>query len=757
VIILFLVLVTAGMYGKVVRYDFINFDDPDYVQNNHHVFTGLSLANAGWAFTSTSMANWHPLTWLSLQLDGTIWHRNPAGYHATNVLLHILATVLLYVALRRMTAAVWPSAAVAALFAFHPLHVESVAWISERKDVLSTVFWMLTLWAYARYVERPGWKRYLWVAVFLAMGLMAKPMLVTLPLVLLLLDVWPLGRLRLWKADTPGAGAIDDAAAAARRRSLGRLVLEKAPLLALALASSIVTAVVQRGAMSDADALSLDIRLANAALSYAAYLGKAVWPSGLVAFYPYPTGVETWQWLGAAVIVAVITVAVLLAARRRPYLAVGWLWFLGTLVPVIGLVQVGLQGMADRYTYVPLIGLFIMVAWGMADLVAAWPRARRTVMVGAWLILAACVVASQIQIGYWKNSITLFGHALACNERNPVAHLSLGQELNRLGDAQRALSEIQRAIEIYPGYVRARSALAGVYVSQKDFAAAERVCREAIMIRPDFADAHNNLGVALLNQGHYDSALEEFEKALTLNPDLADAYSSAAMVLLRKKDLQKAADYSRRSIELEGSYAPRYYVYAEILSQQGRREEAIEVCRQALAVKPDFAEAHLLMALRLAELNRLDEAADHLREAIRISPDHPDWFVNLGTVLGRQGKWAEVLAAYRAAVSLKSGDPKPYNDAAWILATSANPSLRNGKEAVALAEQACTLTDRKDPNTLETLAAAYAEAGRFPEAVTTAKAAIALATSLGRKDEARQIQDRLKLFQARQPYHEPAL
>jgi protein O-mannosyl-transferase len=665
-VIVVLVAATAGVYGQVAGHEFLNFDDYAYAAKNPHVSTGLSSANAAWAFTSTEASNWHPLTWLSLQADASVFGiKIPGGFHVTNLVLHILSTVLLYVALRRMTAAAWPSAAVAALFALHPLHVESVAWVAERKDVLSTVFWMLTLLAYAWYVERPDWKRYLLVAASLGLGLMAKPMLVTLPFVLLLLDWWPLGRLR-----SPGGA--------------GRLVLEKVPLLALAAISCIITVIAQQHAMTGDQ--TLDIRLQNAAVSYMAYLGKTLWPTGLIVLYPYPEVIGLWQWLAAFLALAFITATVWRASRRRPYLAVGWFWFLGTLAPVIGLVQVGMQSMADRYTYVPLIGLFIMAAWGLADVAAAWPKVRPVIATLAVTVLVVLAGAAAVQAGFWKNSVTLFRHALEIEDRNALAH--------------------------------------------------------------------NQLGEALALSGDTDGALAEFEKAMAIAPGYAEAYANAAVACLQKRDFSRAAAFAVISIEFNASHPSWFYVYGDILSQQGRRKESAAVLRRSLRLDPNFAEAHALLASQLLERSEHGEALDHWREAERLKPDPAGWPVTMGNRLVQQGRWAEALAVFSIAIEGQSKNPAPYNTVAWILATHSDPSLRNGPKAVALAERAVALAQR-NPGALDTLAAAYAEAGEFPKAVAVAEEAEARAASSKEPQLAGEIHRRLVLYRAGQPYHEP--
>ena len=438
------------MYAPVRHHEFVNFDDSQYVSQNPEVTGGLNGRAVSWALTTGHAGNWHPLTWLSHLLDVELFGLDPGRHHLTSVALHLANTLLLFGLLFRMTGALFRSAFVAALFALHPLHVESVAWIAERKDVLSALFFLLTLSAHLAYVRRPGWSRYVLVVVLFALGLMAKPMLVTLPFVLLLLDFWPLGR-----AAAPSAWR--------------RLIVEKLPLLALAIASSLVTLLVQQraGAIKGLDLLPLSRRLATAVLACVWYAAKVVWPTHLAALYPYPAPVPSWQALGALAVLAAVSLIVLRAAPRQPYLPVGWFWFIGTLVPVLGLVQVGSQPWADRYTYIPVIGLFIVVAWGAVDLLAGW-RHRHVLLAGAAaLVLVACAIAARRQVGYWRSSVVLWEHALEVTTANHRAESNLAHALA----GQRRLEE---AVAHYSA---------------------------ALRIKPDFAEAHNNLGLALAEQG----------------------------------------------------------------------------------------------------------------------------------------------------------------------------------------------------------------------------------------------------------------
>jgi protein O-mannosyl-transferase len=537
------ILVLVSYWG-VARNQFISFDDPQYVTENPQVLKGLDRESAVWAFTTSQASNWHPLTWLSLLLDRELYGRNAGGYHWTNVILHLLAGLILFLALSRMTASLWRSGLVAALFLVHPLHVESVAWVAERKDVLSGLFWMMGIWCYAGYVERPGPVRYLWVVLSLACGLLSKPMVVTFPFVLLLLDGWPLGR-------TVGG-----------KSRWGRLVWEKIPLFLLSAAGSIITFLVQKEsqAISSLSAMPLGDRLANATVSYAAYLGKTFWPAGLSIYYPYNGPPPFGHLVSALALLVLITVMAILMIHRRPYLLVGWLWYLGTLVPVIGIVQVGSQAMADRYTYLPLVGVFILTVWGVKDLLdgcrarkAIWGLVSGFVMV----VMVVLVILTQTQVRYWKDTPTLFGQALRNTERNFMAHQILAEDRAKAGD------------------------LTG----------AENHYREAIRIKPSFKQAYNSLGHLLMIRGKHDEAGPLLEKTLQIDPTFVPAMKNLGDVRMRQGRLKDAIPIYRKAV-LFGEEDPELLNnYGVALFFKGEKKEAVLKIRAALRLKPDYPEA----------------------------------------------------------------------------------------------------------------------------------------------------------------------
>jgi hypothetical protein len=515
-----LILAPVLIYGQAVGFDFINLDDDLYVTANRHVVGGLTRDNLRWAWTTWHAGYWQPLTWLSLQVDAQLFHGRAAGFHAVNLLFHTVNGLLLFGLLMRMTGAHWPCAATAMLFAVHPLHVESVAWVTERKDVLSTLFWLATLWAYVRYAERPGMKRYLIVMLLLALGLLVKPMLVTLPCVLVLLDYWPLRR---FPGQEPSELMIaGDARLALPPVTWPRLVWEKVPLVTLALAASALTVAAQSqvGAVLSLAQASPVLRLENALVSYVRYLGKTFWPHSLAVFYPYPRhGWQHWQAIAAGLLLLAITMGVWGFARRRPWQLVGWLWFVGTLVPVIGLVQAGRQSMADRFVYVPHIGLFIFVVWDFTDLVTRWQWSKAAVAVTAGLVVTALGRVAWIQTGYWRNSETLWRHTLAVTESNYEAHNNLGEALGNAGRIDDAAKEFEATLDINADFALAHNNLAMILKQRGQLPAATAHFRQAVQLNPNNADTQNHLGVVLAMQGQVAEAVDHFEAALRLDPE----------------------------------------------------------------------------------------------------------------------------------------------------------------------------------------------------------------------------------------------
>jgi protein O-mannosyl-transferase len=791
-----LAAVTAAAFAPVVTYEFINFDDPAYVSVNLHVMDGLHWKNIVWAFQPGFSGNWHPLTWISHMLDVQLFGLNSGWHHLVSLLFHVANTLLLFLLFQRLTGATWRSATIAALFALHPLHVESVAWISERKDVLSAFFFLLTLWAYARYAsdkcrmtndecrsQRPEGVSesstdpasrftfhvshyYLLSLFFFAVGLMSKPMLVTVPFVLLLLDYWPLSRFqnaegRMLKAERGDQRAevssdrtMDQGPGIARAASrftshvsgttFPALLREKIPFFVLSALSCVVTFRAQSwgGAVRPLALLSLDQRASNAIVSYGTYLKQTLWPAGLAVFYPLSEKTSVAATLIAGILLLGITawaVAPGLSGTRssRPWRVMGWFWFLGMLVPVIGLVQVGMQQTADRYTYLPLVGLFVMVVWevserlsglhgeqnhrcaqmdtdsGGQELVSSPPatghdsptaqpfrgrlvpsascqrpaysiRAGSAVLTAATgAILLACAVLTWLQVGYWHGSERLFRHALAVTRDNWLAHNCLGHALLAQGNEVEAIIQYEAAAAIQP--------------------------------RPEIRFV---LGQTLSRQHRYEEAVAQFSEMLKVTPE--------NVPVLVQIGIARA--------------------------QQGKTEEAVQALSEALRIDPADAGAHNTLGNILAQHGRYEEAVKQFEEAVRLNPDHAGAHNNLAISCKKLGQMDKAIAHYREALRLEPDSLQALNNLAWTLATCPKTQDRNGAEAVQLATKACDLTRYQNPIPLATLAAAYAETGRFEEAISFSERAQDLAKG-GQGASAAPLAAMLEAFRASRPYH----
>ncbi len=519
------------VFWQVRNFGFVDYDDNIYVYENPRVLNGLSPDNVVWAFTTGFASFWHPLTWLSLMLDRQLFGPNPAGFHITNLILHIANTLILFLVLKRMTNAVWPSAFVAALFALHPLHVESVAWIAERKDVLSTFFWLLAMLAYAQYVKKPNVAAYLLTLLVFILGLMAKPILVTLPFVFLLLDYWPLERIRNFD-----------------KQVIYRLSLEKIPFIVLSIASSVIAFLTQQNykAISSFASLPLRFRIENALISYVTYIEKMLWPSRLVMFYPHPfENVSVLYAAISAILLLAVTILVLRFAKNRRYLVTGWFWYLGTLIPVIGIIQVGIHAMADRYSYITLTGLFIIIAWLLPDLLAKLPQRKIILGVSMVIVLTSLGICAHRQTSYWKNSLTLFSHAVEVTQNNYIAYDRLGVTYARLDRYIDAMDNFSRAIKIKPDYAQAYFDLGCAYDKLGRAAEAIDTYKQAIRFRPDYIIAYNNLGVVYGRLGRYNEAIDIYKQAVKIKPDLVEAHNNLGFAYLAIGDKNSAlAEYN---------------------------------------------------------------------------------------------------------------------------------------------------------------------------------------------------------------------
>ena len=642
-ICLFLAVAALMAFWQVNECDFINYDDPSYVTENFHVKSGITLRSIRWAFTTGYSANWHPVTWMSHMLDVQLFGLKPRWHHLTNLLFHIANTLLLFFLFHRMTKAPWKSAFVAALFAIHPLHVESVAWVAERKDVLSTFFWMLAMGAYINYVEHrtedgregTGILRYSAILIFFVLGLMSKPMLVTFPFVLLLLDYWPLHRFEpkksarevRTKASRQGTGSGERAQLSAKKRKgesakmrtakgmvkeekpavhnfqwelIRPLLWEKMPLFVLAALSSIVTFVVQQkgGAVRTIEAISPGARIANAFVSYIAYIGKTVWPVNLAVYYPHPGWWPLWQVLGAVLLLMAVTISVIRTANRLPFLAMGWLWFAGTLVPVIGIVQVGGQAMADRYTYVPLIGLFVMAAWGIPELLkklrpTRFPTPRKEALfILSGLVLLSLFIVTRTQAGYWRNNIALYDHSLEASP-SEVIHSIRGLAYGKLGEQRRAISDYNRAVEINPNYSEAYNNRGIAYGKLGDQRQAIPDFDRAIAIDPKSAEVYNNRGVTYDKLGDHRRAIADYDRAVEINPEYPEAYNNRGGAYGALGDQRRAiADYDR-AIGLSPKQAEIYYNRGIAYGKLGHDSKEIEDMKTAARFDSEEAKKFL--------------------------------------------------------------------------------------------------------------------------------------------------------------------
>jgi protein O-mannosyl-transferase len=761
---LVLAAITFAVFGQTAGFGFVNFDDDLYVYDNAKVAGGLSLRGLAWVFTHADCSLYHPLTMLSLMADYQLHGLHAGGYHLTNVLLHTASVILLFLILRQMTGALWRSAFVAAVFAIHPLRVESVAWVAERKDVLSGFFFMLTLGAYVHYVRNPkSVARYLMVAAAFVLALLSKPTMVTLPFVLLLLDYWPLQR----------------------AKSAGRLVLEKLPLLALAAGACAMTVLAAGKWITINDRLSMPSRIGNALVSYTIYLRQMVWPEGLAVHYPYPhNGPPPWEVALAGALLAGLSAVAWGKRRTRPWLLVGWLWYLGMLAPMIGIVQVGSFSHSDRYTYLPQIGIYLAVTW----LLAEWRVSRvalGSLMAGVLVVLMTCAWQ---QTAYWKNSETLWARTLACTADNELAHYDFGATLIKEGRTDEAITQFQDALHINPNSADPQTSLA-IALLQKgkvddaiyhfmyalhlnpDYAEAhnglgsallrkERVeeaathFQKALQINPDFAQAHVNLGNILLKKGSVDDAITHYQHALQIDPDEAEVHSSLGSALLHKGKVEEAAAHFQRALQINPDFAPAHYNLGNILLEKGKVDDAITHYQHALQTDPDYAQAHVNLGDALLQKGRADEAIPHYQHALQIDPDCAPAHVNLGGIFLQKGNAADAIAHFQKALQLEPDDLDVQNNLAWLLATCPKASLRNGDKAVQLAQRANELAGGKNPVILRTLAAAFAEAGRFSDAGRSAQKAIELAQAAGRKDLAGQLNVELKLYEAGLSFHQ---
>jgi len=646
-----LALVTIAIYWPAMGHGFV-YDDEEYVINNTHVTSGLTLENIRWAWGSDYAANWHPVTWLSHMTDCQLFGLNPWGHHLINVLLHAFNTILVFLWLRSLTGSLWRSFMVAALFGWHPLHVESVAWVAERKDVLSTCFGLLALIFYARYARSPeanndkSKKRILcgdfrptkdyWLSLlFFVLGLMSKPMLVTWPFVLLLLDYWPLARLNLGHA--------------------WPLVKEKIPFFVFTAAECVATFVAQKhgSAVVSVESLPLGVRSGNGLISYASYLEKLAWPTDMAALYPIPQYLLIWKVILAGVLLLGISALLFVLRRKHPFLLMGWLWYCGTLVPVIGLVQVGSQAMADRYTYIPSLGVFILAVWGVGELTCRWRYQAAVVSTMGVIVIILCTALTRRQIGYWQDEETLFRHALAVTKNNSVAHFNLGYALDEKSRINEAISQYQEAIRLNPKDAEAHNNL-GVDLNKKgqtDEAINEYL--EAIRLKPDYAEPHNNLGLILNHQEKIVEAVRHFQEAIHLKPDYAEPHYNLGNVYFKLAQIDAAVSQYQAAICLKPDYAEAHYNLGVALGKVGQTAAAVRQYQAAIRLKPDYVEANYNLGNALFKLAQIDAAISQFQEVIRLEPDNAEAHNNLGIAFYAKKRIDEAISQFREALRLK--------------------------------------------------------------------------------------------------------
>jgi tetratricopeptide (TPR) repeat protein len=678
-----IVVATLVAYEPIRHNYFVSYDDDIYIFDNAQVKSGITWESLGQAFTRPHFYMWHPLTTISHMLDYELFELNPQGHHLVSVAIHIVNALLLFWVLNNLTGTIWPGAFVAAVFALHPLQVESVAWAAERKTVMSGLFWLLTMAAYIHYARKPGFSRYLIVLVVFGLCIMTKPTVITLPLVLLLLDYWPLDRIR-W-----GHQHNDKTRSRPYQKSIGWLTAEKIPLLAISAILGVLTFITQKSGqvVISLDRIPLDHRIENAFVSYVKYIGKLVWPSDLAVFYPlsHLNLLNTTTVICAFIFILISTISIYIG-RRKKYIAVGWLWFAGTLVPMIGLVQAGGQAMANRYMYLSMLGLLIIIALAGKELIVTRPRLKIIAVVMSVILLSCLLVLTRMQVQHWRNSITLFEYTLSVTKDNASAENSYGCALfneDRIGEAERHFGN-------------------------------------ALRIDPGFDPALPNLARTYMKEGKYNEAIPVYEELIKRNYKNAELYYNLAMAFGMQEKYNDSIKYFNKSLELN----------------------------------PSDPDTHKQLGITLLAAGKTDEAIGQFNESLRIKPDQSMVYENLGTAYGQLGKYEPAVQNWTRAIELNPDNIDALDKAGWFLAVRGEVSVEKANQAIAYAQRVCELTKYTVPAHLDTLGAAYAAAGRFTEAKVAAEKALKLARETGQKDLADAIENRIKLYEAGQPYRE---
>lgn len=704
-----LAFVTFAVYWRVKDNEFINFDDNIYITENVPVLGGLTWPDVKWAFTTGHTGYPHPLTWLTHQFDYQVYKNWAGGHHLTSVAFHVANALLLFLFLWRTTRLLWRSAFVAAVFALHPLHVESVAWIAERKDLLCGFFFFLTLHAYVSYAKETSLYYYVLALLFFAAGLLSKPMIVTLPFVLLLIDIWPLGRMKF------GASKPDRSATP----TVMRLVAEKVPFLLLAIAWSVITLIVQKegGGLARMETVDVGARIATATVSYAVYVWKTLWPHNLALFYPYSRHLPWLIVLGALALLVVISAMCIKRRNSSPFLLFGWLWFLGMLVPVIGILQIGGQARADRYTYLPQTGLTIALTWTAFNLSKSW-RHRRALLTGtAVIVLALLAWRTWDRTSVWHDSESVWRDTLAATAPNYTAHVQLCDALLRQGRIDEAIAEAAMAVRLQPNGVEGHSNLAIALSKKGDMENALNQWQRALDIEPNRPKLHYNIATVLAEEGRLDEAISHYEQELQIQPEFAEAHSNLGSALFRK----------------------------------GRLDDALVHFEKALAANPRLAKGHYNAATVLVQKGRAREAVDHLQQVLELDPSNADARVELGVAWSQAGHMDLAINAWEKTLESQPDNVNAAYDLAWVHATFPDDAIRDGKKAVRLAEHALQLSGETDPRIYRLLAAAYAENDQFDKAIETAQRGSELAIKQGNYAAANTLESNIDLYRKNLP------
>jgi tetratricopeptide (TPR) repeat protein len=716
---------TLGVYHRVLYSDFVNFDDPIYVTENEYINTGFSWENVRWAFTAGKVSYWHPLTWFSHMLDCELYGLRPGPHHLTNLIIHIANSLLVFLVFKRMTRALWRSAFVAAVFALHPVNVDSVAWVAERKNVLSTLFWLLVMWEYTNYVRRGGAGRYLVTLFLFVFGLLAKPMLVTLPFVMLILDYWPFGRLDF--GDEGG-----QVKAGERRAQIFRLVWEKVPFFVLSGVSIYLSSMSVRrlGITTSTELVPMKLRIGQSFISYVSYLWMLILPRRLAVFYPYPTDVMVWRSAGALLLLACLTFLLVWVFRKKRYLAVGWLWYSGTLLPVIGLVQAGLwPAVADRWLYVPGIGVFIVASWGVGEFVGQIRLRRTFAAAAAGVCICTLMVCTWIQLGYWRSGFTLFTRALEVTKDNYIAHLNLGNEYLRDKDYNEAIAHYKRAIALHRDYVEAHYNLGIALGLERRYEEAIAAYRRVLRLKEQHGRTFFYLATALTKTDHVDEAISYYKKQLEIDADDMETLNNFGLALVKRGRYEEAIEHYKKALELEPESAGVLTNLGSALGKAGRTEEEIACYKKALALKSDFTAAHYNLAKALAGQGKNDEAIVEYHEALRLRPDDMDAQYGLGLVLDKQGRYDEAAEHYRKAIELNPDFAQVHYSLGVMLANrgQADEAIEQFREVLRI--------HPKDAEMHCNLGVLLAQKGACDEAIKEFRTAVGLNPNLSRARE----------------------